>query len=245
MICWYSDWPSQPCSAPISSNRLPAAFRRISAIYAVSGNVSLYNETNGIGIPPTPAIGGVGKVPDVSKIADIKLTRPGDLLVLIGREQGWLGQSLYQGIIAGKLEGAPPPVDLADELKAGRLVRALIRQGLVAAVHDCSDGGLLVAIAEMALAGGENGCGMGVELFPYEGKLPAHAIWFGEDQGRYVLSVAPGRAENVMERARLLALPARIVGRVGGGAIALKGEIALPLSELRSVHEGWLPEFMG
>ena len=211
----------------------------------VSGNVSLYNETNGAGIPPTPAIGGVGKVPDISKTSHLGLTRTGDLLLLVGREQGWLGQSLYQHIIGGTLEGAPPPVDLADELKAGRLVRALIREGQVSAVHDCSDGGLLVAIAEMALAGGVNGSGLGVELFPYEGKLPAHAIWFGEDQGRYVLAVAPERAEAVLERARLLALPARIVGRVGGDAIVKKGEAPLPLQELRGAHSGWLPEYMG
>jgi phosphoribosylformylglycinamidine synthase subunit PurL len=209
----------------------------------VSGNVSLYNETNGVGIPPTPAIGGVGKVPDISKTAGIGLRRAGDLLVLIGREQGWLGQSLYQGQIAGAFDGAPPPVDLADELKAGRLVRSLIRSGLVSAVHDCSDGGLLVAVAEMALAGA--GSGMGVELFPYEGKLPAHAIWFGEDQGRYVLALSPERAEDILERARLLALPARIIGRVGGDAIVLRGEPPLPLADLRREHEAWLPGFMG
>jgi len=219
----------------------------------VSGNVSLYNETNGVGIPPTPAIGGVGRVPDVGKLANLGLTRAGDLLILIGREQGWLGQSLYQQIIAGKLGGAPPPVDLGDELKAGRLIRALIREGQVSAVHDCSDGGLLVAIAEMALAGGEAEAGLGaippvglgVELFRFEGKLPAHAIWFGEDQGRYVVSVAPEKAESIIERARLLALSARIVGRVGGDSIALPGEPSLALDDLRSAHEGWLPGFMG
>ena len=210
----------------------------------VSGNVSLYNETNGVGIPPTPAIGGVGLIPDVSKTASIALKRDGDLLIVIGREAGWLGQSLYQHHAVGKLEGAPPAVDLADELKAGRLVRALIREGRVSAVHDCADGGLIVAIAEMALAGGDTGEGMGVELYPYEGKLPAHAIWFGEDQGRYVLSVNPEKAEEVLERARLLALPARIVAKVGGDALALKGETTLPLSELRAAHEGWLPHLM-
>ena len=205
----------------------------------VSGNVSLYNETNGVGIPPTPAIGGVGLIPDVSRMADIKLKRENDLLIVIGREAGHLGQSLYQEIIAGKLEGAPPPVDLADEIKAGRLVRALIREGKVTTVHDVSDGGLLVAIAEMALAGG-----MGAELFAYEGRLPAHAVWFGEDQGRYVLSVDPMLAEEVLERARLLALPSRIVARTGGSAISLKGEPPLPLAELRAAHEAWLPQYM-
>jgi phosphoribosylformylglycinamidine synthase len=206
----------------------------------VSGNVSLYNETNGVGIPPTPAIGGVGLVPDVSKLADIALKRDGDLLIVIGLERGWLGQSLYQGIIAGKYEGAPPPVDLADELKAGRLVRALIREGNVSAVHDCADGGLLVAIAEMALSGN-----LGADLYAYEGTLPAHAVWFGEDQGRYVLSVSPAKAEEVLERARLLALPARVVGKVGGDTLTLRGDDApLPLSNLRTLNEHWLPEYM-
>ena len=216
----------------------------------VSGNVSLYNETNGTGIPPTPAIGGVGLVPDSAKLADIRLKSEGNMLILIGREEGHLGQSIYQNFATGKFEGAPPPVDLNSEIKAGRLIRTLIREGRVVAVHDCADGGLLVAIAEMALAGGRHGLsressGLGVELYPYEGKLPAHAIWFGEDQGRYVVEVTPQKAEEVLERARLLELPARIVGRTGGDAISLKGETPLPLSELRAAHEAWLPKLMG
>ncbi len=206
----------------------------------VSGNVSLYNETQGVGIPPTPAIGGVGLILDISKTATIAAKQAGDLLILIGREEGHLGQSLYQLIIAEKSEGAPPPVELDDEIKAGNLVRSLIREGKVSAVHDCSDGGLIIAVAEMALAGG-----IGVELYPYEGKLPAHAAWFGEDQGRYVLAAAPKVAEQIAERARLLGLPARIIGKVGGASLTLKGEAALPLDDLRRVHEGWLPGLMG
>jgi phosphoribosylformylglycinamidine synthase subunit PurL len=178
------------------------------------------------------------------------LKHEGNMLIVIGREEGHLGQSLYQQYATGKFDGAPPPVDLDAEIKAGRLIRTLIREGRVLAVHDCSDGGLLVAIAEMALAGGKNGLsreasGVGVELYPYEGKLPAHAIWFGEDQGRYVVEVTPQKAEEVLERARLLELPARIVGRVSGDAIGLKGETALPLSELRTAHESFLPKLMG
>jgi phosphoribosylformylglycinamidine synthase len=216
----------------------------------VSGNVSLYNETNGVGIPPTPAIGGVGLVPDSTKLTDIRLKGDVNMLIVIGHEEGHLGQSIYQHYATGKFDGAPPPVDLDSEIKAGRLIRTLIREGRVLAVHDCSDGGLIVAIAEMALAGGRHGLsreatGLGVELYPYEGKLPAHAIWFGEDQGRYVVEVTPQRAEEVLERARLLELPARIVGRTGGDAISLKGETALPLTELRSAYEGWMPRLMG
>ena len=213
---------------------------RVLGYPVVSGNVSLYNETAGKGIPPTPAIGGVGLVPDVTKTATLAFKAAGNLVVQVGREQGWLGQSLYQQIIAGGLEGAPPPVDLADEIKAGNLVRTLIREGKVKAVHDVSDGGLLVAIAEMALAGG-----IGAELHPYEGWLPAHAIWFGEDQGRYLLEVTPSGAEEILDRARLLALPARIVARTGGEALVLKGEQALALADLSRIHQAFLPGLMG
>jgi phosphoribosylformylglycinamidine synthase len=206
----------------------------------VSGNVSLYNETNGVGIPPTPAIGGVGLIPDWSKTANIALKTDGNLLILIGREVGHLGQSLYQLIFTGKTEGAPPPVDLADEIKAGNLVRTLIRESKVEAVHDVSDGGLLVTVAEMALKGEK-----GVALWPYEGRLPAHAAWFGEDQGRYVLEATPSMAEEITERAKLLGLPARIVGKVDGDSLTLKGDTALPLADLRKAHEGWMPGYMG
>ncbi len=126
---------------------------RALAFPVVSGNVSLYNETNGVAIPPTPAVGGVGLIPDIAKIARIGLTQDGDALILIGAEGGHLGQSLYQELAQGKNDGAPPPVDLDAELRAGNFVRGLIRDGAVSAVHDISDGGLLVAIAEMALAG--------------------------------------------------------------------------------------------
>jgi phosphoribosylformylglycinamidine synthase len=205
----------------------------------VSGNVSLYNETNGVGIPPTPAIGGVGLIPDWTNSATIALKRAGDLLIVVGREDGHLGQSLYQLIHTAKVEGAPPPVDLAEEFKAGNLVRALIREGKVEAVHDISDGGLLVAIAEMALAGG-----IGVEIWPYEGPLPAHAAWFGEDQGRYIVEAKAAVAEEILERAQLLALPARVVGRTKGSVLSLHGEGELELADLRAVHEAWLPDYM-
>jgi phosphoribosylformylglycinamidine synthase len=171
--------------------------------------------------------------------ASLALKTEGDLLVVVGREAGHLGQSLYQLIVTGKLEGAPPPVDLADEIKAGNLIRSLIREGKVRAVHDVSDGGVAVAVAEMALAGA-----VGVQLFPYEGKLPAHGAWFGEDQARYVIEAAPGLVEEIIERSRLLALPARVVARVGGDALTLKSEAALPLDDLRRAHEGWLPTYM-
>jgi len=205
----------------------------------VSGNVSLYNETNGFAIPPTPAIGGVGLVPDLGKMATIDLKAAGDVLIAVGREPVNLAHSLYPLIVTHNLERSPPPIALADEIKAGNLVRALIREAKVRAVHDVSDGGLIIAVAEMALAGN-----LGVQLFPYEGRLPSHAAWFGEDQGRYLLEAEPALAEEIIERARLLALPARLVGRIGGTGISLMAEATLPLADLRAAHEAWLPGYM-
>jgi phosphoribosylformylglycinamidine synthase len=206
----------------------------------VSGNVSLYNETNGVAIPPTPAIGGIGLIPDIAEMATIALKQDGDALILIGPEGGHLGQSLYQKLATGQYEGAPPPVDLAAERRAGDFVRGLIRSGRVCAVHDISDGGLLVAVVEMALAGGR---GVTLDAAP-EGR-PAHAVWFGEDQGRYLVAAAPDEAALILQQAAKAGLPVRRVGQATGDALKLPSEAPLLLSSLRTAHERWLPRFMG
>jgi phosphoribosylformylglycinamidine synthase len=206
----------------------------------VSGNVSLYNETNGVAIPPTPAIGGIGLIPDIAEMATIALKQDGDALILIGPEGSHLGQSLYQALASGGYEGAPPPVDLAAERRAGDFVRGLIRSGRVSAVHDISDGGLLVAVAEMALAGGR-----GVALDTALEGRPARAAWFGEDQGRYVVAAAPDEAARTLQEAAKAGIPARRVGMAVGDALKLPGEAPLSLASLRTAHERWLPRFMG
>jgi phosphoribosylformylglycinamidine synthase subunit PurL len=206
----------------------------------VSGNVSLYNETNGVAIPPTPAIGGIGLIPDIASMATLALKQDGDALILIGPEGGHLGHSLYQELASGEYEGAPPPVDLAAERRAGDFVRGLIRSARVSAVHDISDGGLLVAVAEMALAGG---LGVALDAAP-EGR-PAHAVWFGEDQGRYLVAATADEAARILQEAAKAGIPARRVGKAAGDALKLPGEAPLLLSSLRTAHERWLPAFMG
>jgi phosphoribosylformylglycinamidine synthase len=204
----------------------------------VSGNVSLYNETNGQGILPTPTIGGVGVLPDVTKNAGIALTRAGETLILIGDTQGWLGQSIYLRDLHGRSEGAPPPVDLGAERRNGDFVRGLIRAGHVSAVHDCSDGGLLLAIAEMAMAGG-----VGASVIT-SAHLPDHAWFFGEDQARYVVSVPAATAQDVLASASKAGVPTQIVGRTGGDALTIGHETPISLDELKAAHESWLPAFM-
>src|ERR687887_199708 len=203
----------------------------------VSGNVSLYNETNGRAILPTPTIGGVGLLEDFTKSASLAFKRENEAVLLVGETAGGLGQSLYLRDICEREEGAPPPVDLAAERNNGDFVRALIAEGIASAVHDVSDGGLLPAIAEMAMASG-----IGAELD--RPPVAAHAFWFGEDQARYVVTVAPGVAETVLARAHAAGVPARQVGLTGGDALTLEGERPILVAKLRERFEGWLPAYM-
>ncbi|WP_019907037.1 phosphoribosylformylglycinamidine synthase subunit PurL [Methylobacterium sp. 77] len=205
----------------------------------VSGNVSLYNETNGVGILPTPTIGGVGLLDDVTKHATISLKREGDMLVLVGETEGWLGQSVYLSVISGREDGAPPPVDLVVERRNGDFVRSLIVSGLVDTVHDLSDGGLAVALAEMAIAGD-----LGATLPEAPGHLPAHAYLFGEDQARYLLSVDPENVPDLLYSANAQGIPVAVVGLTGSRDLTLPGGEIISVADLRAAHEGWLPAYM-
>ncbi len=205
----------------------------------VSGNVSLYNETNGKAILPTPSIGGVGVLADFSKSASLAFKREGEAIILIGETQGWLGQSLYLRDICGREEGAPPPVDLVEEKENGDFVRALILDGSATAAHDISDGGLLVALAEMAMASG-----IGATLTAAPADTPSHAHWFGEDQARYLVTVPSAQAEAVLAKARDASIMAARIGVTGGDVLAIEGEQPLPLARLRQSFEGWLPAYM-
>ena len=201
----------------------------------VSGNVSLYNETMGEGIPPTPAIGGVGLVDDVGRSATLAFKAAGDDILLIGGAPGWLGRSAWLMTVAGREEGAPPPVDLKAERRNGEFVASLIRAQRVTAVHDVSDGGLAVALAEMAMAGA-----MGATIATED---PEHAFLFGEDQGRYVLAAPPGKTEAIAEEARRLAVPFSRIGVTGGETLRL-GATTIALAALREAYENWLPDLM-
>ncbi|MGH7008530.1 MAG: phosphoribosylformylglycinamidine synthase subunit PurL, partial [Stellaceae bacterium] len=173
----------------------------------VSGNVSLYNETNGSGILPTPAIGGVGLIEDAAKTASLGFKHADEIIVVIGQTKGWLGQSLYLRELLDREDGAPPPVDLKAERRNGDFVRAQICAGAISACHDVSDGGLLVAVAEMAMASG-----IGATLSVPQDQ-PAHAFWFGEDQARYVLTCRS--ADALLQAAQKADVPARVVGKTG------------------------------
>ncbi len=205
----------------------------------VSGNVSLYNETNGKAILPTPSIGGIGLIENFAKSATLAFKRDGDAILVVGETTGWLGQSIYLREICAREEGAPPPVDLIEERENGDFVRGLILDGTASAVHDLSDGGLLVALAEMAMA---SGIGATLEAPPDD--IPAHAYWFGEDQARYIVTVPAGKADAVLARARDASVLASRIGTTGGGALKLAGERPLSVANLNERSEAWLPAYM-
>jgi phosphoribosylformylglycinamidine synthase len=214
---------------------------RALAFPVVSGNVSLYNESMGTSIPPTPAIGGVGLIEDASRYATIAFKGEGQVVLLAGAPPPWgshLGQSVYLREIHGREEGPPPPVDLAGEKRTGDLVRDLIRAGLVTAVHDLSDGGLAIGLAEMAMASG-----IGAVVDPPPGDC-AVASWFGEDQGRYLLAAAPGGLPAVEAAARRAGVSLARLGTTGGRELKLGAAPAISVAKLRQAHEAWFPAFM-
>ncbi len=215
------------------------ACRRLS-YPVVSGNVSLYNETDGNPILPTPAIGGVGILENVDNMMTLKFKAEDEVIILIGQKQassGWLGQSLYLRDVVGKETGAPPPVDLLHEKVTGDTVRGLITDGLVTACHDLSDGGLIVGLTEMALAGN-----IGCKLT--DPGAPRHGMLFGEDQGRYVVTVKRENVKKVTYQVELTGIETRVIGTTGGNTIAIEGAGNVALKALRDLHEGWFDSYM-
>ena len=206
----------------------------------VSGNVSLYNQTGDLAVQPTPAIGAVGLLADIDRMATIGFKAEGDVILLVGADGRHLGQSLYLREILGREDGPPPPVDLITERRHGEFVRHLIENGRVSAVHDCADGGLVVTLAEMMLAGRR---GAVIERAA-EHKIDAE--WaFGEDQARYVLTVKADLAEAIIALGASRGVPVSIIGRVAGSDLTLDGFTPISLDSLTHVHEGWFPDFMG
>jgi len=205
----------------------------------VSGNVSLYNETNGVAILPTPTIAGVGLLPDWSKMTRIGSAATGDHVIMIGVDGSHLGSSIYLRDIVGENGGPAPEVDLFAERRNGDFVRSAIRNDQVTACHDISSGGLGLALAEMAMASAK---GLNIKLEECRGQ--PHALLFGEDQARYVLTVPADLADFVCINAQDAGVPFRRLGRVEGDALVIDDLLNIPVAALRDTHEAWFPAFM-
>jgi phosphoribosylformylglycinamidine synthase len=210
------------------------------------GNVSLFNETDGRAIYPTPVIGMVGIVEDVGKITSSSFQAPGDEIVLLGKNTSELGGSEYLYVTASLVAGEPPAIDLEGERSLQQAVLEMIHRRLLSSAHDCSEGGLACALAESALRGGEQPLGADVDL---DDEIRPVAALFGEAQGRIVVSCAPESTAEVLRVAKGCGVPARKIGVVAesGGEFSIKvrdGFISANLDEMGEAYFGALPGIM-
>ena len=204
----------------------------------VSGNVSLYNETNGEGILPTPTMAGVGLLKDWSKMARIDAMQSGDTIILVGGCGSHLGQSIYLRDILNRTDGDAPHVDLSTEKKNGEFVRHLIEKGMITTCHDLSDGGLALALAEMVIKSKK-----GIKAL-LTGQTPPHAELFGEDQARYLIAVNAHKLPKVIEAGKQSSVDLQIVGKVEGDYLEVENHFKLSVDSLHDAYENWFPNFM-
>jgi phosphoribosylformylglycinamidine synthase II len=208
----------------------------------ISGNVSFYNETEGVTINPSPAVGVAG----LMKIKDVKTFEfkgEGDKIIIIGETRAELGGSEYQKLILGKVEGEPPLVNIEDEYKTTMAVLNLIREdseGNVTAVHDCSTGGIGVTLSEMALSG-DLGAEINLSQVPSAEELDDFELLFSESHGRFIITVKEEALEGVLDK---LVVPAAVIGTVKGNSLVINGSVEIPLSNLKDSYHGVIEKFM-
>jgi len=204
----------------------------------VSGNVSLYNETNGKGINPTPAIGGVGLIENLNHFSTPHLKRDNDTVLLVGKTDGYLGQSIYAKEILNIISGLPPKVNLKNEKKIGDAIRDLININKLDTVHDISDGGFLVALTEMSISGG-----IGVKIHLDE-KDVSPKFLFGEDQGRYIISVPDELISDILRILESKNIFFQKIGKTSGTKIIINNSEEIEIKSLKKIHEDWFNEYL-
>ena len=201
----------------------------------VSGNVSLYNETNGEGIYPTPAIGGVGLIKDIAKTKTIAFKQSDSLVFVIGETKGHLGNSQFLSIIQNKELGSTPIINLDNELKNGKFTLELINQDLALSIHDIGEGGLLIAAAEMSLSSN-----IGISI---NSERKNHEYFFGEDQSRYLIEIDKKNEEALNKLAREHNVKVECIGHTAEENIEIKDIGKISIHELKTSHEDWFQNF--
>jgi phosphoribosylformylglycinamidine synthase len=197
----------------------------------ISGNVSFYNESFGEPIYPTPTVGLVGLLDDVTKHATVAFKDEGDVVVLVGESLPELGGSEYLKVEHGLVSGRPPALDLELERDVQAAVRDAIRAGLVKSAHDCSEGGIAVALAESCMAGN-----IGADIHLDDDLAPVASL-FGETQSRIVVTAAEADADALVESLIAHGVPYSVIGTVGGEALDIEGKLSVSVDDLREAHE--------
>ncbi len=205
----------------------------------VSGNVSFYNETNDKGIKPTPTIGGVGLINDYKKMITMDFKNEGNLVLVLGKTEGHLDQSIFAKEILNEKKGPPPNINLFNEKNIGETILQLIEKNLIETCHDISVGGILVAISKMCIKGKK-----GIKINLLKGLINKFEYFFGEDQGRYIIEINKANMKKVSEILNNNSVHHDELGILDEKMLSFKNDIKLPIEELSNAHKYWLKTYM-
>ncbi len=205
----------------------------------VSGNVSFYNETKDKGIKPTPTIGGVGLIKEYKKMISMDFKKEGNLVLILGKTEGHLDQSVFAKEILAEKKGPPPSINLFNEKNIGGTVLKLIDQNLIDTCHDVSLGGILIAISKMCIKGKK-----GIKFNPIKGLINKFEFFFGEDQGRYVIEVSKTNIDKTKQILEENSVHYDEIGTVDKSNIILDNNTNLSVDELENENKNWLRKYM-
>ncbi len=205
----------------------------------VSGNVSFYNETKDKGIKPTPSIGGIGLLSDYKQMVTMELKNDGNYLLVIGKTEGHLDQSIFAKNILFNHNGPPPEINLFNEKQNGMSILNLKNKNLIETCHDVSLGGILTAISKMSIKGSK-----GVKLFTIEGLVNKFEYFFGEDQGRYIIEIKPENLENVEKILKKDSIHFDKLGIIESNQITYGSDLKISIDDIKEGYKNWLKEYM-
>ena len=205
----------------------------------VSGNVSFYNQTKEVGIKPTPVIGGVGLIKDYNKMITMDFKGEGNVILIIGKTEGHLDQSLFARIILDEKNGPPPEINLFNEKNNGETILKLIEDNYIKSIHDVSLGGILIGISKMCIKGN-----IGIELMKPKSLLSEFEYFFSEDQGRYIIEISKSDIKKVTNFLEKNAVHYDEIGILNGNSISFNEKTIVPIDELTSYNSNWLTDYM-
>ena len=205
----------------------------------VSGNVSFYNETKNKGIKPTPSIGGVGLIKNYKKMVTMDLKKVDNLVIVIGKTEGHLDQSIFARSILSEKKGPPPEINLFNEKNNGETILKLIEERLIESAHDISLGGIIIALARMCIKGNK-----GVKLNKLKSLINKFQYFFGEDQGRYIIEITKDNLKKVKEILNNNSVHYDELAIIVEKDIIIDKEPILTIDELTIANKKWLKEYM-
>ena len=205
----------------------------------VSGNVSFYNQTKEVGIKPTPVIGGVGLIKDYTKMITMSFKNEGNIILVIGKTEGHIDQSLFARTILDEENGPPPEINLFNEKNNGETILKLIENEYIKSAHDVSLGGILMGISKMCISGD-----IGIEIKKPYSLLSKFEYFFSEDQGRYIIEIAKSDLKKVTSFLEKNAIHYDEIGTLKGKSINFDEKTIVPIDELRTYNSNWLKDYM-